>query len=143
MIRIMLATAVFATAGLGAGAASAGTVAGLRWEKRILIVFARDADDARLAEQAKTLLGEKEGLAERKLLVFAVAGDKMQPIYGDVPAEDTADGLRRQFAVPSPSAFTAVLVGKDGGEKWRGDRPIEPSELFGIIDAIPMRRKGG
>ena len=38
-------------------------------------------------------------------------------------------------------AFAAVLVGKDGGEKFRSEGPVSPEVLFEIIDAMPMRRR--
>ena len=35
--------------------------------------------------------------------------------------------------------FQAVLVGKDGGAKHRWSAIVEPAEIFGLIDAMPMR----
>lgn len=37
--------------------------------------------------------------------------------------------------------FVAILVGKDGGEKYRSADPIAPQTLFDLIDAMPMRRR--
>ena len=37
--------------------------------------------------------------------------------------------------------FAAILVGKDGTEKFRSDEPVRPETLFGLIDAMPMRRR--
>lgn len=144
MLRTVLAAAAFAAAGLGScgqAAAADGTLAAQRWQKRILLVFADEADP-RAGEQAALLLGDEPGLADRDLLAFAVVGDALRPIYGRVPAGETAEGLRRRFAAAPPPAFTAILIGKDGGVKWRGDRPATREELFGLIDAMPMRRNG-
>jgi hypothetical protein len=44
----------------------------------------------------------------------------------------------RQFNVQQK--FTAILVGKDGGEKWRRQGLFTPKELFSVIDQMPMRR---
>ena len=38
-------------------------------------------------------------------------------------------------------AFAAVLVGRDGGEKFRSSEPVPAEKLFGLIDAMPMRRR--
>ena len=36
--------------------------------------------------------------------------------------------------------FTVLLIGKDGGEKYRAHEPLTTYRLFGIIDAMPMRQ---
>lgn len=141
MVRIILAAAVFWAAGTGGSSGAGDTVAGRLWQKRILIVFADEADP-RLAEQRKALLGDEPGLAERDLIAFAVVGDGLQPIHGPVPSGDSAGDLRRRFEVSPSGAFTAVLIGKDGGVKWRADRPVPKDQLFAVIDAMPMRRLG-
>ena len=35
----------------------------------------------------------------------------------------------------------SILVGKDGGVKFRQDRIVELKEIFRVIDAIPMRQQ--
>ena len=37
--------------------------------------------------------------------------------------------------------MTVVLIGKDGEEKQRWNRVVDPQELFDLIDAMPMRKK--
>ena len=36
--------------------------------------------------------------------------------------------------------FRVRLVGKDGGVRLDRDKPVSTSELFSLIDAMPMRR---
>lgn len=36
--------------------------------------------------------------------------------------------------------FAVVLIGKDGGEKYRSCTPISSRNIFDRIDAMPMRR---
>ena len=36
--------------------------------------------------------------------------------------------------------FTFILIGRDGGEKHRSNEFVSHQELFGKIDAMPMRR---
>ena len=124
-----------------AGHSMADTISDLKWEKRIVIVFSSDADQ--LETQRRAFLSDEAALAERQMLVFAVAGDALQAIYGSVPDGETADDLRRRFGVLSSDSFTAILIGKDGGVKWRGREPVESAAINAIIDAMPMRRSGG
>ena len=139
MIKTLLAAATLASA--TAGVAQAGTLADLRWDKRIVILFGSGADE-RIAEQKRRLLGNEAALAERELVAFAVVGDEIQPIYGKAPTGQSADSLRKRFDISAETSFTTILIGKDGGVKWRGEQPIAEAELEGIIDAMPMRRVG-
>ena len=119
----------------------ADTLSDLRWDKRIVILFG--TDQSRLDQQANAFLRDEAGLADRDMLVFAVVGDELRPIYGTVPSSETAARLRDRFGVDAATAYTAVLIGKDGGEKWRGSSPVPSAEIDGIVDAMPMRRSGG
>ena len=47
---------------------------------------------------------------------------------------------RRRFHI-HPNDFTVLLLGKDGGEKFRSHTPITMERLTQIIDAMPMRRQ--
>ncbi len=48
--------------------------------------------------------------------------------------------LLRQHDVEVKQAFTFILIGRDGGEKFRSDKFVKAEELFAIIDAMPMRK---
>lgn len=36
--------------------------------------------------------------------------------------------------------FTVVLLGKDGTEKYRSEKPVPTKTLFSLIDQMPMRQ---
>ena len=48
--------------------------------------------------------------------------------------------LRRRFE-PNRLGLTVVLVGKDGLEKGRWNRPVDVDEIFALIDTMPMRQR--
>jgi len=81
----------------------------------------------------------------RRLVIAAPASDS--PAYRDQAALllPAWPGLvERDFVVETrfgAAAFSVVLIGKDGGEKLRRDRPVPPEELFALVDAMPMRRE--
>jgi len=118
-MRIALAAALVLA--LPAAAADLGA---LRWEKRPILVFAPSADDPRLAEQLARFEAAEAALAERRNTVIV----------------DTEPGsaLRRRF---DPAGFTVILVGLDGGEKFRRDGIVAVETLNARIDAMPMRRR--
>ena len=48
--------------------------------------------------------------------------------------------MGERFGV-EPGTFAALLVGKDGAVKHRSAEPVEPGELYALVDAMPMRRR--
>lgn len=43
--------------------------------------------------------------------------------------------------VPSDSIFTLVLIGRDGGEKFRSYKLVSTKAIFDMVDVMPMRRQ--
>ncbi|MEO0964305.1 MAG: DUF4174 domain-containing protein [Planctomycetota bacterium] len=108
------------------------------WSNRPLLVFASDTDDASLAEQRRLLDADPAGLAERHIVVLQAIGDAVTA--DGEPVNAAPADLRRQYNVDPDAPFTALLIGKDTGVKLRSDEPIALDRLFGVIDAMPMRR---
>jgi len=87
-------------------------------------------------KQRDLLKGHEEELKERDVSVLWV------------PDLDDFDGvssgkwrdLRRRFHIDD-RRFTVVLVGKDGGEKFRSHVPVTIEKLDALIDAMPMRQQ--
>ncbi len=48
--------------------------------------------------------------------------------------------FRSQFRV-NQNKFRSILIGKDGSFKLNRSIPIDPCNLFGLIDSIPLRRQ--
>ena len=100
-----------------------------KWNNRVIVMFAPTADDANAVQQRASLNADQQALADRDLVLIEVIGN--QP--------DTA-ALRQQYDV-SVEQFAVLLIGKDGGEKRRDLQPVEPSEIFRLIDSMPMRQR--
>lgn len=93
-------------------------------DKRQLILFGA-AQSTPVKQQQALLDKEARGLQERDMQVVLAAGK--QDLY-------------KKYKVAASEPFVLVLVGKDGGEKYRSSRPVLPSAIFDIIDAMPMRQ---
>ena len=119
---------------LAVALAASPTIAQMKWERRVLIVSAPAADDPALAEQRRILAGWKTNAAARDLTVVEIVGDTV------LAAGDTAASIPRRYRLPA--TFTAILVGKDGGEKLRSAKPFPAAALEATIDAMPMRKAG-
>lgn len=88
---------------------------------RKLLLFGQAQTDFK--EQLSLLKKDSAGMAERDLVVSIVEKE----------AEYQKYGVKR-------NAFTVILIGKDGGEKFRSDKPVAPDAIFGLIDTMPMRQ---
>lgn len=91
----------------------------------MLLVFTLSTEDENYLEQKHLLEGAEDGVLERDVVVLFV--------------NDPTDPLRADYRISKD--FTVVLIGKDGTEKERFSKPIEPERLFGLIDQMPMRRR--
>jgi hypothetical protein len=119
---------------LAVALAASPSIAQMRWERRVLIVAAPSAEDASLAEQRRVLAGWKAKGDDRDLTIVEVVGDQVRG------ASDSAATIRRKYRLPA--TFTAILIGKDGGEKLRSAKPFPAAALEATIDAMPMRKAG-
>ena len=100
-----------------------------RWRSRVLVVFARSADDSRLTEQKQLIASMGTGAEKRDLVLVEVIGSTSQA------------QLMRSHLGASDEEFAVVLVGKDGGPKLSSSQPIAADELMRTIDAMPMRQR--
>ncbi len=57
----------------------------------------------------------------------------------ELPREEASEA-RGRFRVATGS-FTVILVGKDGGEKFRTHTPVTIKKLNALIDSMPMRQQ--
>lgn len=97
---------------------------------RRLLVFAPSANHKTYAQQRDLLEVHRAASGDRDLLAVSFFEDGSEESAAARSRLDVEDG-----------AFTAVLVGKDGGEKFRSAEPVLPEKLFDLIDAMPMRRR--
>lgn len=95
----------------------------------MVLIFTPSDTDTKYVRQRNLLQDQRAGFEERDLLSYVFFDESPD---GDAP--------REQFGVENET-FTVVLVGKDGGEKFRWQEPVEPGDLFDRIDVMPMRRR--
>ena len=107
-----------------------------RDKNRVLLVFAASPQDGAYAEQTKLWQGEKAGFDDRQLIVIPVFGNAK----GTPPKVlEPLLPLMKKYGIDA-NLFAVVLVGKDGHDAFHAAKPILASTLYGIIDAMPMRR---
>lgn len=91
---------------------------------RKLYIFGQQQHSLLRQQQVTLLYKDKIGLADRDILLIPVMKES---------------ALWKEFNV-SPNAFAVILIGKDGGEKYRSNQLLQSFTLYGLIDAMPMRK---
>ena len=118
-----------------------GVLAPYRGRNRVLLVFAPSRQEARYQKQSTLLADKTAGLNERDLiLIYALADGKGRRVGTRLLGDGDENALRQRYGVGTRQ-FRVVLVGKDGHEAYSSRQPISTSRLFGLIDAMPMRRE--
>ena len=102
------------------------TIDGLKWRKRVVLVFSDSPFNPLFDQQIKALRADPTPLAERDVVVLADAD----------PAGQSA--LRDRF---HPRGFMLVLIGKDGQIKLRKPLPWDVREISRAIDKTPLRQQ--
>ena len=125
-------------AGSGHALDAARLMPDLTWEKRVLLVFVPDEQNAGYQRQQAILQAIKGGLSERDMTVIRAFADDRVAIDEQVHAQSGASFYQR-FAVNS-NEFRVILVGKDGTIKLDRDSAVSGADLFALIDSMPMRR---
>jgi len=122
--------------------ATAGTLEQLQWKKRVVLLFAKSRSTAGLDQQTDILRSVRPEMRERDLIVLRTTGiEETRSAIGYTSIQrGTSRELRDKFK-PVGSGMTVILVGKDGTEKGRWQRVVQPREFFELIDAMPMRKR--
>ena len=113
-------------------------LAEFKWKKRIVVVHTSGENDQYL-KQVGLIRSTFEKWEDRDMLLvslFNASGSiddrKLKP--------EELQTLQSEY--PSfESGFSIYLIGKDGGIKLKRSEVIDPSELYQLIDTMPMRKK--
>jgi hypothetical protein len=105
----------------------------LRWSFRIICIEAKEKS---LTEQQITeIYKNKKDIDERKLKIFAKINNEYFEGY---PLKKIPDV--KNFPVNKINHyFSITVIGLDGGVKGLWQRLIKPTEVYNLIDTMPMR----
>lgn len=92
--------------------------------KRSLLLFGNKQEPL-MKQQWLLLEKDSSGLKERAVEVKMIHSD---------------DQMYKKYGIDSGTPFTIILIGKDGGEKYRSNQLMTSTHLFALIDAMPMRQ---
>lgn len=112
-----------------------------RWEHRIVLIFAQQADDQLVEEQIELRQAKSADWAERDLFYFIFTPMGGQDQNGQEFSQAVAQEMYEHYGI-AHDIFAVILIGKDGSEKLQKMNQVIPNELlFETIDAMPMRQR--
>lgn len=110
----------------------------LVWQHRVLIVFTPEQDSVPFNEQNAILASVPGELSDRDMVIIRVTAKGEVTINNRMHAS-SANSFYKRYNV-TPGQFRVVLVGKDGTVKLDQAEPVTTSDLFALIDSMPMRQ---
>lgn len=110
-----------------------------RWKNRILIIFSPSNNADIYINQISALNEAKKGVKDREIVILSIFEKKGLSSDNQYFNSEVCEKLRKEFGIKS-EAFSTLLIGKDGGEKYRKNAIFTVTELFTLIDAMPMRK---
>ena len=125
-------------AALVPAAAAAAELGDYLWQRRPLLLFAPAQSDPRLVETVRRVEASRCEFADRDMVLGLIVTDGTSTLDGQVVDAGEVRRLSSEFGIGA-NTFSAVLIGKDGGEKLRiNDVPDLPA-IYAVIDSMPMR----
>ncbi len=105
-----------------------------------MILFAPSEKDLIYQSFKEQLQRRAQEVQERDLLIFHVLETEENRLANLPLNKEQGISLRKKFSI-MPGQLIVILIGKDGEAKLRGELPLELSEIFSVIDAMPMRQR--
>jgi hypothetical protein len=111
-----------------------------RWQRRVLVVSAASDDDGNLRTQLDELASTPDEFAGRDMLLVTLVDDAVSMAGGRELTDADVSALRDTLGIRAGS-FALRLIGKDGTVKLSRDSATPMTEIYALIDTMPMRQR--
>jgi hypothetical protein len=108
------------------------------WQNRLLLVFSESAENPEVEKANQSIDDATCELTDRDMVIGWLFSDGESRIGAKSLQPGSVAELQQRLRI-SPQEFQAVLIGKDGGVKTRYKQAPALSEVFDLIDGMPMR----
>jgi hypothetical protein len=102
------------------------------------LLFAPTDKDPQLVETLSRIDASRCAFLERDMVIGILLTEGQSTLAGQPINAVDSQRLSERYAI-GENAFTALLIGKDGGEKLRVDEVPDLSTIYAVIDGMPMR----
>jgi hypothetical protein len=105
-----------------------------QYRRRIILLYGRDDAQHFTLDQQRMLKEAQPDLDDRQMDVIVLISSELQE-------PDRQYLLQKSFGLHPANDFQGWLIGKDGSVKKHFDHPVDPQELFRLVDSMPMRKR--
>lgn len=111
-----------------------------QWENRVLVVSAPTEDDKQLVDQKNDLALTPEDFMSRDMALVTLL-DSSSSTAGSRELTNEEVTLARTTLGIRPGSFALRLIGKDGSVKLSSQTATSMTEIYALIDTMPMRQR--
>ena len=111
-----------------------------RWKKRVLVVSAESKDDTDLIKLQSEIASMPEEFSDRDMLLVTLL-DSGPSTAGNRELTAAESSATRAALGIQPDSFALRLIGKDGSIKLSAESATSSTDIFALIDSMPMRRQ--
>ncbi|WP_224483565.1 DUF4174 domain-containing protein [Robertkochia aurantiaca] len=109
-----------------------------KWKNRLLLIFPQQNIIPTQSEQYKAFQATPEKIRDRDILIFTLTTEQVY-LFED-KTEISREQVIKKLDLESPPPML-VLIGKDGGIKYRSRKLVDPLIIYELIDSMPMRQQ--
>jgi NADH dehydrogenase [ubiquinone] 1 alpha subcomplex assembly factor 1 len=121
-------------------ASEAFTLQQYQWKNRVLVVSAPTIDDQHLVDQQSELTLTPEEFSSRDMVLVTLLGNAGSTAGTRELTNEEAVMARVALGI-GPDSFALRLIGKDGSVKLSGETATSMTEIYALIDTMPMRQR--
>jgi len=111
-----------------------------QWRKRVLVVSGPAQDQQKVQDQLEAVSATREAFEERDMVLVVLRNDAASTAGDRFLTGEEVDTVREALDMP-PEAFALRLVGKDGTVKLSRGEAVPMTEIYELIDSMPMRQR--
>jgi monofunctional biosynthetic peptidoglycan transglycosylase len=111
-----------------------------RWENRVLVVSAESRDDTKLTKLQDDMASMPGEFADRDMVLVTLLDTGSSTAGNRKLTATEAAATRAALGIQSGS-FALRLIGKDGSVKLSSESLTPMTEIYALIDTMPMRQR--
>lgn len=116
------------------------TLVHYRWKNRVLVLSAPTSDDKNLRQQQDQMALTPEEFESRDMVLVTLLDSALSTAEDRELTFEEATSARAALDI-RPGSFALRLIGKDGSVKLSGETATSMTEIYTLIDAMPMRQR--
>jgi hypothetical protein len=106
----------------------------------VLVVSGSGQDEQQMQDQLEAVSTTREAFEERDMLLVVLRDDAASSAGERVLTDEDVAAVRRALDIP-PEAYALRLIGKDGTVKLSRGKAVPMTDIYELIDSMPMRQR--